>query len=163
MATQGFDRALPFEREGGSRDRRASWIFEGVVEGPIGDHGLVMGGAAGLEVDRLDFALGTPPHALLVASATGFSDSYQHVVEEVESSDSKQGGNVSPFVRGDMVFFELPGGGAVFSASSIAWCGSLSYNNYNNAVSRITENVLRRFAADAPVNDAAETVDGAAT
>jgi N,N-dimethylformamidase len=156
MATQGFDRALPFEREDASRDPRAAWIFDGVPEGPIGREGLVMDGAAGLEVDRLDFALGTPPHSLLIARATGFSDSYQHVVEEVESSDSKQGGTVSPFVRGDMVFFELPDGGAVFSASSIAWCGSLSHNGYDNAVSRITENVLRRFASDAPVNGVAE-------
>jgi N,N-dimethylformamidase len=38
----------------------------------------------------------------------------------------------------------------VFSSSAIAWCGSLSYNKYDNNVSRITENVLRRFAADAP-------------
>jgi N,N-dimethylformamidase len=91
---------------------------------------------------------------LHLATATGFSDSYQHVVEEVVSSDSKQGGSVSPYVRGDMVFFELPDRGAVFSASSISWCGSLSYNNYDNSVSRITENVLRRFAADGPVNDA---------
>jgi N,N-dimethylformamidase len=50
-----------------------------------------------------------------------------------------------------MVFFELPAGGAVFSVSSIAWCGSLSHDGYDNAVSRITENVLRRFAADAPL------------
>jgi N,N-dimethylformamidase len=159
MATQGFDRALPFEREQASRDPRAAWIFEGVPDGPIGESGLVMGGAAGLEVDRLDYSLGTPQHALLVASATGFSDSYQHVVEEVESSDSKQGGSVSPFVRGDMVFFELARGGAVFSASSIAWCGSLSQNDYDNGVSRITENVLRRFAADGPVNDAVRAAE----
>jgi N,N-dimethylformamidase len=164
MATQGFDTALPFERTDASRDPRASWIFDGVADGPIGDAGLMMDGAAGLEVDRLDFALGTPPHTLLLAVATGFSDSYQHVVEEVESSDSKQGGTVSPYVRGDMVFFELPDGGAVFSASSISWCGSLSHDNYENSVSRITENVLRRFAAEGPVNDAASTAtEGAAT
>jgi N,N-dimethylformamidase len=163
MAAQGFDRALPFEREEQSRDPRASWIFDGVAEGSIGDNGLVMGGAAGLEIDRLDFELGSPPHACLLASATGFSDSYQHVVEEVASSDSKQGGSVSPFVRGDMVFFELADGGAVFSASSIAWCGSLSYNGYENAVSRITENVLRRFAGDGQVNDAVEMSAGGAS
>jgi N,N-dimethylformamidase len=39
----------------------------------------------------------------------------------------------------------------VFSTSSIAWCGSLSFNNYSNNVSRITENVLRRFAAEEPL------------
>jgi N,N-dimethylformamidase len=151
MAAQGFDRAVPFEREAGAEDPRAAWIFDGVPEGPIGDTGLVMGGAAGLEVDRLDHTLGTPPHALLLATARGFSDSYQHVVEEVESSDSRQGGTVSPYVRGDLTFFELKDGGAVFSASSISWCGSLSHNGYDNAVSRITENVLRRFAAPEPV------------
>jgi N,N-dimethylformamidase len=153
MAAQGFDRALPFEREAGADDPRAAWIFEGVPEGPIGDFGLMMGGAAGLELDRLDHALGAPPHALLLATARGFSDSYQHVVEEVASSDSRQGGTVSPFVRADMTFFELPNGGAVFSASSISWCGSLSHNGYDNAVSRITENVLRRFAAAEPVGN----------
>ncbi len=159
MAAQGFDRALPFEREAGAADPRARWIFDGVPEGPIGDAGLMMDGAAGLEVDRLDHALGTPPHALLLATARGFSDSYQHVVEEVVSSDSRQGGTVSPFVRGDMTFFELPDGGAVFSASSISWCGSLSHNGYDNAVSRITENVLRRFAAPEPFGGS-ELLDG---
>jgi N,N-dimethylformamidase beta subunit-like, C-terminal len=148
MAAQGFDRGLPYHREPGCADPRASWILEGVGLGPIGDFGLVMGGAAGLELDRADPGLGTPPHAVVIASAQGFSDSYQHVVEEVVSSDSKQGGSVSPHVRGDMVFFETPNGGAVFSVGSIAWCGSLSHNDYENGVSRITENVLRRFASD---------------
>ena len=74
-----------------------------------------MGGAAGFEVDRADAALGTPPHALVMATATGFSDVYQHVVEEVLLSDSKQGGTVNPLVKGDIVYFEGPKGGAVFS------------------------------------------------
>jgi N,N-dimethylformamidase len=39
----------------------------------------------------------------------------------------------------------------VFSTGSIAWCGSLSHNGYDNNVSRITENVLRRFASDDPL------------
>jgi N,N-dimethylformamidase len=39
----------------------------------------------------------------------------------------------------------------VFSTGSIAWVGSLSYNNYTNNVSRLTENVLRRFASDTPL------------
>jgi N,N-dimethylformamidase len=146
MASQGFDVGLPYRREAGSFDPRAAFIFEGVAEDAvIGGEGLVMGGAAGLEIDRLDYALGTPPHALLLASARGFSDSYQHVVEEVTTSDSRQGGTVSPFVRADMVYFEGPNGGAVFSAGSITWCGSLSHNAYDNPVSRITGNVLRAF------------------
>jgi N,N-dimethylformamidase len=50
-------------------------------------------------------------------------------------------------MRCDMVFFETPNGGAVFSVGSIAYCGALSHNSYDNNVSRITENVLRRFSA----------------
>jgi N,N-dimethylformamidase len=67
-----------------------------------------------------------------------------------------------------MVFFETPSGGAVFSTSSIAYSGSLSDNNYENNISRITENVLRRFidpaAFDFPVqSDAAVPAAARAT
>jgi N,N-dimethylformamidase len=44
------------------------------------------------------------------------------------------------------VFYEVDGGGAVFSTGSIAWFGALATNNYDNDVSRVTENVLRRFS-----------------
>jgi N,N-dimethylformamidase len=54
-------------------------------------------------------------------------------------------GGEHPLVRADMVFYETPAGGAVFSTSSIAWSGSLSYNDYDNNVARITGNVLDRF------------------
>jgi N,N-dimethylformamidase len=59
-------------------------------------------------------------------------------------------GSQSDLVRADMVFYEMPGGGAVFTTGSIAWMGSLSHNKYDNNVSRITENVLRRFADAKP-------------
>jgi N,N-dimethylformamidase len=151
FTAQGFDRSLPYRRQPGSFDPRAAFIFEGV--GPdelIGDTGLVMGGAAGFELDRADPALGTPPHALVLATATGFSDSYQHVVEEVGLANSLQGGTVEPRVRADMVFFETPNGGAVFSVGSIAYCGSLSAGKYAGSVSRVTGNVLRRFLSPEP-------------
>ena len=106
----------------------------------------MMGGAGGFELDRADQALGKPPHALVLARTTGFSDVYQAVSEEILISDSQQGGTVIPLVKGDMIYFETPGDGAVFSVGSIAWCGSLSHANYDNNVSRITENVLNRFA-----------------
>jgi N,N-dimethylformamidase len=47
-----------------------------------------------------------------------------------------------------MVYLDYPNGGAVFTTASISWYGSLFYNGYNNNVSRITENVLKRFASD---------------
>ena len=66
-------------------------------------------------------------------------------------SNSQQGGSVSPRVRSEMAFFETPNGGAVFSVGSISYCGSLSHNNYDNDVSRLTGNVLRRFMSDEPI------------
>ncbi len=52
--------------------------------------------------------------------------------------------------RGDVTFMETANGGAVFSASSISWAGSLSWNGFDNNVSKITDNVLRRFLDPAP-------------
>jgi N,N-dimethylformamidase len=59
-----------------SRHRRIDWMFDG-IDGEIrGDFGLDQGEAGGLEIDRYDLALGTPPHALVVASSGGHSDNY---------------------------------------------------------------------------------------
>ena len=87
----------------------------------------------------------SPAHALLLATASGFDETYQHVVEEVDSSNK---GPVDALVKADMVYFEYPNGGAVFSVGSISWNGALSYDGYNNTVARITNNVLKRFASD---------------
>jgi N,N-dimethylformamidase len=172
FTAQGFDRNSPYRRMPGSFDPRARFIFEGVGDDElIGNFpSLVLSfGAAGSELDRADFALGTPAHTLVLASSFGHSDEYRHVVEQTNTANwAKTGGTENPLVRADMVYLEYPNGGGVFSTSSIAWCGSLSFNNYNNNVSRITENVLRRFAAEDPLpapsttSSAAEAPLGAA-
>ncbi len=154
FTAQGFDFNSPYKRMPGSFDPRAAFIFDGVGKDEIiGDFpSLVLErGAAGSELDRVDYALGSPPHTLILAQSYGHSDAYQQVVEELNTSDSKQGGTVNPLVYANLAYFETANGGAVFSTGSIAWCGSLSYNNYTNNVSKITENVLRRFVADAPL------------
>ena len=155
FSAQGFDRNSPFQRMPGSFDPRVSFIFEGIGENElIGNHpSLVLEfGGAGSELDRVDYALGSPQHTLILATSFGHSDAYQHVVEEVNNmNDSLQGGTVNELVKADMAYLEYPNGGAVFSTSSIAWSGSLSFNDYDNNVSRITENVLRRFAEDEPL------------
>ncbi len=141
----------PYQRQPGSFDPRASFIFEGIAKHEIiSDYSSlgVGGGAASDELDRTDHALGTPTHALVLATADGFSQDYQHVVEEVLGMDASKTEVGNPLVRSDMVYFEYQNGGAVFSVGSIGWFGSLSHNNYNNTVSRITDNVLRRFASD---------------
>ena len=145
---QGFDRSSPYRRQPDAADPRCAWILEGVPDGPIGDFGLTMGGAAGFEIDAANPSLGTPPHALIVASALEFTPTYEHQNPiHVAGTDIDQ----HPPMRADMVFFETPNGGAVFSVGSIAYLGALSHDGYDNSVSRITENVLRRFASPEPI------------
>jgi N,N-dimethylformamidase len=161
-AAEGFDRGRPYTRREGSFDPRVSFIFEGVGDDEqIGDFPVLVNewGAAGYEIDRLDHALGTPHHALLLATATGFSDGYQHAIEENFASDSLQGGSMNPYVRADMCFFEYPNDGAVFSTGSISWCSALSHNAYDNNVSRITRNVLSAFAQEGRLPSAGVAAD----
>lgn len=135
-----------------ARDPRVAWMFEGI--GPdelIGDFGVVGGGAAGLEVDHYDPNLGTPPHTLLLASSYGFSNNARLVPEEQYFAHAGMSGEQHPAVRGDITYFTTRDGGAVFSTSSMAWCASLPHNNYDNNVSQLTGNVLRRFAQDEPL------------
>lgn len=154
FTAQGTGPGRPYVQNPAARDGVAAFVFAGIAAGQlIGDHpNLVNGhGAAGFELDRVDHALGTPYDTIVLASASGFSDAYQHVSEEVLISDSRQGGTVNPLVRADMVLLRYPGGGAVFSPGSIAWCGALSWNGYDNSVSRVTANVLERFLDGTPL------------
>jgi len=148
FTAQGFDASRPYEATAAARDPRAAFLFDGIdLERPIGDAGSVLGGAGGFELDRADVLLGTPRHALVVAQARGHSASYQAAVEEIEVSDSLQGGPVNERVRSDVVFYETPSGGAVFSTGSIAWCGALGANGGDNAAARLTANALRGFVS----------------
>jgi N,N-dimethylformamidase len=146
MTAQGFDRSTYYERTPDSHDPRVRFMFEGIgADERIGDFGTIGGGAAGWEVDRADPALGTPPHALVVAQATQFTSAYHWMKEELNHTHAAITGDTCPLVRCDMMFYETNGGGAVFSASSIAYAGSLSHNNYENNVSKLTRNVVNRF------------------
>ncbi len=151
FTAQGFDLSSYYVRQPDSFDPRAAFIFEGVGEDErIGDFGLVGGGAAGLELDRAERKLGTPPNTLVLASSEGHTDLYLLVNEEFTVTTPDLTGTQNPNVRADMTFFETPSGGGVFAVSSIAWCGSLSHNGYDNNVSRITGNVLKRFLDSDP-------------
>ena len=147
----GLDRCSYFRRMPASRDRRVAFAFAGIgADELIGDFGLIGGGAAGFELDIADRSLGTPPHALVVARSEGHSDCYLLATEEHTHMPDITG-TMNPNIRGELVFFETPAGGAVFSFSSIVWCASLAHNGYDNNVSRMTANVLQRFAKDAPI------------
>ena len=149
-AAMGWGAAPGYVRQADSFDERAAFVFEGIGDDEvIGDFddgfSAATAGAAGDEIDRLDFGLGSPRHALLLAtSAGGHSDHYQPMVEDHPAPGADETDDAR--VRADMVFFETPDGGAVFSVGSINWILNLPYNNYRNNVARVTGNVLNRFA-----------------
>jgi N,N-dimethylformamidase len=138
---------------------RTSWMFEGISDdnNKIGNYGLSGHGAAGFELDRTDVALGTPEHAVVVASSEG------HIIPDNAASSTSASAWVLVFeerlthhgnlvgvpdqdlIRADLAFFETHSGGAVFSTGSITYCGSLLTNNCNNDISILTKNVLTKF------------------
>ena len=147
---QGFDRGSPYRRRPEADDPRAAFIFEGIDDEVVGAHGICLGGAASMEIDRVDSRLGTPAHALVVASSELHSNMYELTPEAMLMSHPMTDATQNPDVRADMVFFETPNGGAVFSTGSIGYAGSLVTDDYQNDIARLTENVLRRFMDAAP-------------
>jgi N,N-dimethylformamidase len=133
----------------GARTSRAAWILEGIKEGElIGGFGLSGHGAAGFELDRADKRLGTPPHAVVLASSEGHEPEAPWVLvpeERLTHLTTVPGVPADELIRADLTFFETPGNGAVFSTGSITFCGSLLHNACNNNVSRLIRNVLDRF------------------
>jgi len=151
MTAQGWDlRATGYRRTHDSYSTDTAFVFAGVEDTEvIGDFGLVMSGASGDELDRYDETLGSPPHAVVLASSMGHSDFYQLAAEDVLVTQPGLGGRTCPKVRSDMVLVEHSSGAAVFSVGSICFSGALSHNDYRNNVSRIVENVLLNFVGRA--------------
>jgi N,N-dimethylformamidase len=124
-----------------------SIFFAEVEDEMIGDHGHVLGGAVGDEIDRFDTTKGSPHHAEVLASSTGLGREYQLVIEDQVLALPDQDGPGRPeLVRADMVYFPIAGGGAVFSVGSITYSGAMAWNDFDNAAARVATNVLRAFA-----------------
>ncbi len=146
FSAQGFMEGTFYRRLINAKDPRCAWLFEGVDDEILGNFGLIGGGAAGYELDRVDYSLGTPLHALILASSEAHSENFILVHEEQLTHISNRSGELaSKLIRADMVYYEAPLDGAVFSVGSITFAGSLSHNNYNNNISQITNNVLNHF------------------
>lgn len=144
--TCGYYKRLP-----DSHDPRASFIFEGTgADERFGDFGFRYNGAVGSEIDRVDHELGTPRHALVLATSEGLGAGALPTPEEFRTMVDGLDGTQNALVRADMVFFETANGGAVFSTGSITYGTTLGYNNYDNNISMITLNVVRRFLDPAP-------------
>ncbi|MEU9838116.1 N,N-dimethylformamidase beta subunit family domain-containing protein [Actinomadura sp. NPDC048032] len=146
FTAQGGDSAS-YRFEPDAQDPRVGFVVAGVdIEAPLGDYGQNMSGAAGAEIDRTDVSLGTPPGTFVLATSRGrHSDMMQRAIEEVPAMKPGQGGSESAEVRSDVVYFETAAGGGVFSTGSVNWIASLSHQDYDNGVARITRNVLDDF------------------
>lgn len=142
---EGFETSRPYRRMPDSYHRTMSWLFDGIEGEIIGDFGLAYGGAAGLEIDRYDLSLGTPPHARIVASSGGHSDNYMLSIEEILYPYPGLAGSQDYRLRSDLVYFTTPNKGAVFSTGSIAFAQALPINGFDNNVSKLLENLVNAF------------------
>lgn len=126
-------------------DPAYNWIFKEIEGDIIGDFGLSGNGAAGFELDRADVRLGTPGDAVLLASSEAHSDDFMLVPEEMLTHiTTLPGPPAEELIRADIVWYNVPGGGSVFSVGSITFCGSLPHNNFDNTVSQLLKNVVGR-------------------
>jgi N,N-dimethylformamidase len=127
-----------------ARRSSAAFIFEGVEDDVIGDFGIFGGGAAGQEIDKTNGSYGTPSQTTVLARSENHG-LMVYVIEEMSSSNPGTEAYRSQTCA-EVTFFETKNGGAVFSVGSMAWCGSLSHNGYDNNISTVTANVLKRLA-----------------
>jgi N,N-dimethylformamidase len=150
---QGLEGAGYYVRHPDSYAPEVSWIFDGVdARERIGAFGLEGGGAAGMEIDSFNPRRGSPDHVYVLATSAGHGSLMMEVRENQGFTRAFAGAATNPRVHGDMIYFRVENGGAVFSTGSISWCASLSHNEYENEVSQLTENVLRRFMRDDRTN-----------
>lgn len=117
--------------------RTVSWITARIEGEIIGGFGLVHGGAAGIEIDRYDLSLGTPPHTTIIASSGGHPDNCMLVCEVILHAHPGMTGTDDYRIRADMVYFPAPNNGAVFSTGSIGFGQALPWNRFDNDVSRL--------------------------
>ncbi|MCW3475568.1 N,N-dimethylformamidase beta subunit family domain-containing protein [Limobrevibacterium gyesilva] len=151
---QGRFEGTYYRRLPASFDPAFAWMFAGVDGDTIGDYGLSGGGAAGFELDRADPVLGTPPQTVILARSENPPASFVTVPEELLSHLATVTGEPpAELMRGEIVYFDTPSGGAVFAVGSITFCGSLwregpDGGGFTGPVSRLLENVVRRFSGE---------------
>jgi len=153
FSSQGSYLGFPYTANSAIADPRVAFLREGLEAelrpgALLGERGLMGGGAAGHELDRWDPRLGSPRHALVVASAVVDHPQFKPVNED-------RLGHLWPapleqLIRADMVFFETPAGGAVFSVGSMNFVGALPIDDYDNLLTRMMTNAVRRFIDPTP-------------
>lgn len=142
---EGFETSAHYRKMPDAWHRTVTWITEGVEGEIIGDKGLAYGGAAGVELDRYDLSLGTPPHTKIIASSGGHSDNYVLVTEELLYAYAGLVGSLDYRIRADMTYFTAPNHGAVFCTGSIAYGQALPANGFDNSAAKVLANVVNAF------------------
>ena len=143
FAAQGEFHGAPYQRM--CFDPAFDLLFEGVNEDLFGDYGFSGNGAAGFELDHVDHRIGSPQDHVLLARSAGDNRAFMLVPEEQLTHLTNLTGGPEEYAKhADLIYFELPRGGSVFSVGSITFCGSLPWNGFDNDVSRLLGNYLHR-------------------
>ena len=146
FTAQGNFYGHPYERK--CFDSKFDWIFEGIKDNKIGDFGFSGNGAAGFELDHIDSDLTSKKDIILLAQSKASKDPKENFILVPESQLTHLS-NIKhlpeeEILQADMVYFNVPGGGSVFSTGSITFCGSLPWNNFDNNVSKLLENIIKK-------------------
>jgi N,N-dimethylformamidase len=146
FTAQGNFYGHPYERK--CFESKFDWIFEGIKDNKIGDFGFSGNGAAGFELDHIDSHLTSIKNITLLAQSKASKDPKENFILVPESQLTHLSNikhlPVEEILQADMIYFTVPGGGSVFSTGSITFCGSLPWNNFDNDVSRLLENVIKK-------------------
>ena len=149
FSAQGTFSGSYYRRTPESYDQKYSWMFDGIEDETLGDFGLCGNGAAGFELDRVDYRLGSPENTAILASSENHDDSFVLVPEEhLTHITNWPGAPKEQLIRADLAYIETETGGAIFSTGSITFCGSLPTNDFRNNISTLLDNVFHRFLID---------------
>jgi N,N-dimethylformamidase len=144
FTAQGNFVGMPYKRV--CYDKNMDWVFDGINDDLLGDFGYSGHGAAGFELDRRDEKLDDGEDITILAQSYDEDNRFILVPEEMLTHLTNLSGVPEADVkRADMVYFKTHTGGQVFAAGSITFCGSLPWNNYDNNVSKLLRNVVRKF------------------
>ena len=144
FTAQGNFVGMPYKRV--CYDKNMDWVFDGINEDLLGDFGFSGHGAAGFELDRRDERLDEGEDITILAQSYDEDNRFILVPEEMLTHlTNLSGGPEADVKRADMVYFKTRTGGQVFAVGSITFCGSLPWNEYDNNVSRLLGNVIRKF------------------
>ncbi|XDZ66546.1 N,N-dimethylformamidase beta subunit family domain-containing protein [Alphaproteobacteria bacterium LSUCC0684] len=144
FTAQGNFVGMPYKRT--CFDPEFDWVFDGIETDTLGDFGFSGHGAAGFELDRVDENLDEGENITVLAQSFDRDKRFILVPEEVLTHlTNLSGGPEDEVRRADMVYFKTASGGEVFGVGSITFCGSLPWNNFENNISTLLANVIRKF------------------